>query len=136
MAKPSPTRFCRNNICITLAFGFVFFSLFAGVFFCMLKNPRALAQDYAKLATIALSYGDVVGAKAAAEQSLKQNPTARQGWEVMAKILLESGDSRGAQKAARIANALGHPAGAPNLLYAMPAELRLSFLAMSDKDIR
>lgn len=138
MAESSSAKLChlRMNMCITIAFGFVFFSLFAGVFFCMVKSPDTLSKNYNALAQVAIASGDLAGAKAALVQSLKIHPTSKTSWRLMEDILKQEGDLHGARKAAKIASALENPATANTPLYAMPAELRLSLLAMADKDMR
>jgi Tfp pilus assembly protein PilF len=136
MSAHSLNNIYRKNSVSKLAFGFAFFSLVLGVCFCMVKSPSSLSRHYMGLAAQSLQLGDAAAAQQAIEESLKYNPTSKDGWKILSQILQQNGDGVRARRAMEIAHVLENNKHLSNPVYAMPAELRLSFLAVTDRDIR
>jgi hypothetical protein len=64
-------------------------------------------------------------------EAVRLNPAAPQGWQMLSKLLRDNGQAQAAKQAMVIAARLQqNPDPAP--VYAMPAELRLSLLVLTD----
>lgn len=117
------------------AFAFAFLSCMLGLSFCFIKSPQAKSEAYLAAATQAWNEGRAQDAANAALESVRLNPASVKGWRILSNMLREKGQFEAAQQAKIIAMRLQHDPDASEPLYAMPAELRLSLLALSDTDI-
>lgn len=118
------------------AFSLAAFSCLLGLSFCLIKSPQARSEAYLAAAIQALDENHPQEAAAAALQAVTLNPSAPKGWHMLSQMLQQKGDTRAAQQARVIASRLQQNGSDSALLYAMPAELKLSLLALSDTDIR
>ena len=114
-----------------LAFSLALTSCFLGLVFCVVKSPQSRAEAYMALAAQAMTQSRPQEAAAAALEAVRLNPAAPQGWQLLSRLLRDNGQSQAAKQAMVIAARLQqNPDPAP--VYAMPAELRLSLLVLSD----
>ncbi len=125
--KRAKTRRTRT----VLAFSLALTSCFLGIVFCVVKSPQSRAEAYMALAAQAMTQSRPQEAAAAALEAVRLNPAAPQGWQLLSRLLRDNGQSQAAKQAMVIAARLQqNPDPAP--VYAMPAELRLSLLVLSD----
>jgi cytochrome c-type biogenesis protein CcmH/NrfG len=111
------------------AFTLAAFSCVFGLLFCLVKSPQARSEAYLAMAVEALAQSHTHEAAAAAFEAVRLNPAASEGWRILSKMLQENSQGHAAKQAMVIATRLQKNPGQQNPLYAMPAELRLSFLA-------
>lgn len=116
------------------AFALAAFSCAAGLGFCLMKSPQSLSEAYLAAAVQSLESGAVDQAVAQATNAVYMNPMSVDGWKILSKMLQQKGDVSGAAKALEIADRLQHNSASPAHSYALPAEFKLSFLAMGESD--
>lgn len=103
-----------------------------GVVFCVVKSPQARSEAYRGLATQAILDQRPEDAAAAAMEAVRLNPAAPEGWTLLSELLRRTGQDRAAQQALAIASRLQHNPQVLTPVYALPAELRLSLLALAE----
>ena len=121
-----------NPLVLKLCFALCFATCLLGVFFCMIKSPQYLGHVYMSMAIDAAQKNDLVLAEQAIKLSVRSNPMAYKSWQIMATIMEQRGDDLLAHQANFVASQLQSKLIDKNPVYAMPAELRLSFLALDD----
>lgn len=112
---------------ISLAFGLAIFAGVAGVARCFVESPQAKADAYLQM-SINAQYNDTDLALDAAMEAARHNPVSVQAWRQVSETLLQAGDETASRQALIIAKKLQHNPVDAAPIYAMPAELRLSFL--------
>lgn len=117
------------------AFAFAFLSCALGLSFCLIKSPQARSEAYLAASVQAWESGRVEEAASAAVQSVRLNPSSAEGWKILSEMLQQKGNLQAAQQARTIAMKLEHDPAVVEPIYAMPAELRLSLLALADTDL-
>lgn len=127
MTCESATR--RRNILTRAAFALAFVSIVAGSLLCMVKSPQARGASYVAAAADRLAKGDSATALDLAYEALRHDPASAQNWNFYAVLMEKNGRIHAAGRARRIALSLQHGVAKAEPLYAMPATLRLSFLA-------
>lgn len=118
----------------TTAFALAFVSCLFGLSLFLIKSPQAKSADYLVLSKQVLASDPDLAASAAWEAA-RLNPSSSEAWDVLSQSLQQKGDRSAAQKAKVIAMRLHKNPHDKTPLYAMPAELRLSFLASSNGDL-
>lgn len=119
----------------SLAFGLAMVAGVAGLFRCFVQSPQARAADYLSISAQAFSENPLAAASAAWEAA-RLNPSSAKAWDMLAVTLRRNGDEIAARQASRIAARLHQHDGMETFpIYAMPAELRLSFLAHTAGDL-
>lgn len=118
------------------AFAFAILSCVLGLAFCLVKSPQAKSEAYLAAAVDALEHNRSEEAATAALETVRLNPAAVEGWYILSRMLQQNGDYAAAMQAKTIALKLQHSPEAAEPLYAMPAEFRLSLLALADTDVR
>jgi Tfp pilus assembly protein PilF len=99
------------------------------------KSPQARSEAYLAAALDAHDQSRPSDAAAAAMEAVRLNPAAPQGWKILSKMLQQNGQETAARQANVIASKLQHNPADTGPLYAMPAELKLSFLAAAQTDM-
>jgi Tfp pilus assembly protein PilF len=119
----------------SLAFGLAMVAGVCGLLRCFVQSPQSRASDYLVISAQALPDNPLAAASAAWEAA-RLNPSSVKAWNMLAITLRRTGDEAAARQADRIAARLHMNDGViQNPIYAMPAELRLSFLAHSAGDL-
>lgn len=119
----------------SLAFALAITAGVCGLFRCFVQSPQARASDYLAISAQTLSENPLAAASAAWEAA-RINPSSAKAWDMLAVTLRHNGDETAARQAQRIAARLHLNDGTgPHPIYAMPAELRLSLLALSSGDM-
>lgn len=118
------------------AFALATLSCVLGLLFCLVKSPQARSEAYLSLAMESMAQSRPQEAAAAALEAVRLNPAAPQGWRLLSRMLQQNGQGHAARQAMVIASHLQQNPHSPTPLYAMPAELRLSLLALAETDIR
>ncbi len=118
------------------AFLLAAFSCVLGLSFCLLKSPQARGEAYLALAVEAMAENRFEEASAAALESVRLNPASPQGWQLISGMLQQKGDHEAAARARSIASKLQQNPRSMTPVYAMPAELKLSLLALPETEIR
>lgn len=118
------------------AFVFAVFSGLAGIGFTVIKSPQSRSDAYMALALESYEAQAYQAASVAAMEAVRLNPVSPEGWRLLSQALDQNGQSTASRKAAQIAARLQHNPNGPNPLYAMPAELKLSFLADAESGVR
>ena len=106
-----------------------------GLLFCLVKSPQAKSEAYLHMAVEAMAQSRPHEAAAAALEAVRLNPAAPQGWKLLSKMLQQNGQGHAAKQALVIASRLQQNPDHTAPLYAVPAELRLSLLALAETDI-
>lgn len=103
-----------------------------GLVFCMVKSPQARSEAYRGLAAQAMFERRIDDAAAAAMEAVRLNPAAPEGWTLLSELLRRNGQGHAAQQALAIASRLQNNPETIAPVYALPAELRLSLLALAE----
>lgn len=117
---------------IRLAFFMGALCCLAGLAFCLVQGPSSRASSYMDLAGQALADNRPHDAAASALMAVRYAPSNANGWQVLSQTLAQDGQKVAARQADRIARHLLQTPSADVPLYALPAELKLSLLAMDD----
>ncbi len=128
MTKSSDVR--RNSKVAFAALLLALFSCALGLFFCLAKSPQARGQAYLNLAVQALQENNETAAASAAFAAVSVDPANVKAWNILSSMLQQDGQMIASRQAAMIARKLQQNPGAADPVYAMPAELKLSLLAM------
>ncbi len=118
------------------AFALAALSCVLGLVFCLVKSPQARSEAYLSLAMEAMAQSRTPEAASAALEAVRLNPGAPDGWRLLSKMLQQNGQSHAARQALVIASHLQQNPDNASPLYAMPADLRLSLLALAETDVR
>ena len=117
------------------AFGLAVFSCLLGLSFCLLKSPQARSQAYLAAAVEAMDNNQPEQAAAAALQAVRLNPMLPEGWHLLSQMLQQKGDENAAAQARSIAARVQQNPRDSAPVYAMPAEFKLSLLALAETQI-
>lgn len=134
MSSGASTVPSKNTLALRLATGLCGVTLFFGVLFCLVASPKMMAEKYTHQAVMAIEAGEYDVARTAMLSALRYEPLSVPSWKILSRVLEQSGRVQEAKTANAV---IGHLTGAPmssDPLYAMPADLRLSFLAIADRD--
>lgn len=123
----------HSYILTSLAFGLAVFAGFAGVARCFIQSPQAKSEAYLQMSVNALQ-NDADLALLSAFEAARSNPASVRAWTHLAAVLRQTGDETSSRQAQVIAQKLQHDPAADVPVYAMPAELRLSFLMQDGKE--
>lgn len=118
------------------AFALAALSCVLGLSFCLIKSPQARSEAYLAAAMQAYDSNQPEQAAASALQAVRLNPSAAKGWHLLSRMLQQKGDAHAARQAMVIASRLQQNPAGPDPVYAVPAELKLSLLALSETDFR
>lgn len=118
------------------AFALASLSCVLGLLFCLVKSPQARSEAYLSLAVEALNQSRPQEAATAALEAVRLHPASPEGWRLLSKMLQQNGQNHAARQALVIASHLQQNPHAPSPLYAMPADLRLSLLALAETDVQ
>lgn len=120
------------HLLTTLAFVLAGVACFSGMVRCLVQSPQSRAADYLVISQESFADNPLYAASAAWEAA-RINPASVEAWQMLSLTLKKNGDEIAAQQAQKIAARLrsGEENAAP--LYAMPAELRLSLLALPEE---
>jgi Tfp pilus assembly protein PilF len=124
----------HSYLLTTLAFTLAIVAGAAGLARCFVQSPQSRAENYLTLSQQALP-GNPLYAASAAWEAARINPSSIQAWNMLALALHQNGDETASLQAQKIAARLQGGEGEIHPLYAMPAELRLSLLALSEGDL-
>ena len=117
------------------AFALAAFSCLLGLSFCLVKSPQSRSQAYITAAIEAMAARDDHQAATAALEAVRLDPMQPQGWQILSEMLQKRGDDNAAAQARVIAARVQqNPASIPPV-YAMPAEFKLSLLALAETKI-
>ena len=117
------------------AFAFAALACLLGLSFCLIKSPQSRAQLYVAAAVEAMQNSDDERAALAALEAVRLDPMQPQGWRILSEMLQKRGDRDAAAQARVIAARVQqNPASVPPV-YAMPAEFKLSLLALAETRI-
>ena len=117
------------------AFALAAFSCLLGLSFCLVKSPQSRADAYVAAAVNAMAAHEDNQAAQAALKAVRLDPMQPQGWQILSEMLHKRGDENAAAQARVIAARVQqNPATVPPV-YAMPAEFKLSLLALTDTQI-
>lgn len=132
----TPPRARHAYLMTSLAFGLAMTAGLFGLMRCFVHSPQARAADYLAISAKALSENPLAAASAAWEAA-RLDPSSAKAWDMLAITLKQNGDELAARQAMRIAARLHQNDGRMDAhpIYAMPAELRLSFLAHTAGDL-
>lgn len=132
--KPHGAAKHRHGTAI-FAFAFALFSCVAGLSFCLVKSPQARAQAYLATAIKAMETQENERAALAALEAVRLDPMQPHGWRILSEMLHRKGEESAAVQARVIADRVQqNPVSIPPV-YAMPAEFKLSLLALSETQI-
>jgi cytochrome c-type biogenesis protein CcmH/NrfG len=133
----SPTAQIRiNPLVFRGAFVMAFLCLLTGLAFCLLVPPHMMAAKHRAAGVAALSTARLADAESSLRLSLRKDPLSVEGWKILARILEQKGEVRNAQRALAVVAILEEGPAGVTPVYAMPAELKLSLLAMAASDVR
>ncbi len=118
------------------AFLLVAFSCVLGLSFCLIKSPQARSEAYLATAVQAMEHNQTEPAASAALEAVRLNPMAPQGWRILSRLLQQKGNQAAAKYAQSIASRLQQNPDSSDPVYAMPAEFKLSLLALGEPGIR
>lgn len=118
------------------AFLLVAFSCALGLSFCLIKSPQARSEAYLAAAVQAMEQNRIEPAASAALEAVRLNPMAPQGWQILSRLLQQKGNQPAAKYAQSIVSRLQQNPASSDPVYAMPAEFKLSLLALAEPDIR
>jgi len=133
---PSTAIKARRRRTAFCAFSLAALSCVLGLSLCLIKSPQSRSDAYLAMAYSAMEQGRGQEAAAVAIEAVRLYPASPKGWMFVSEMLRSRGDDIAARQAMAIAGKLQQNPAPSEPIYAMPAELRLSFLAMADKDIR
>lgn len=134
MVLNASTTPANNTLPLRLAACLCGATLLLGIVFCLVASPQTMAEKYTHQAVMAIEAGDYGLARTAMIAALRHDPLSVDSWKILSRVLEHSGRAQEAKTANAV---IGHLTGAPissDPLYAMPADLRLSFLAIADRD--
>lgn len=114
-----------------LAFALAGFSGLFGLGFILVKSPAVQSGRYLALAMDSYDHGAYADAAAAARAAVRLDPVTPANWLFLSRALQAGGQQSAAHRAQVIAMRLQHKDDLANPLYASPADLKLSFLAMT-----
>lgn len=117
------------------AFALAAFSCLLGLSFCLIKSPQSRAQAYVAAAVEAMAAHDHQQAAQAALEAVRLDPMQPQGWQILSEMLQKRGDENAAAQARLIVSRVQQNPAAIPPVYAMPAEFKLSLLALSETQI-
>lgn len=133
MAAPAlKTRMPKTAFC---AFFLAAFSCALGLVFCLVKSPQARAGAYIAAAADAMDQGQADLAAASALEAVRLDPMRAEGWQILSAMLQQKGDMAAAAQARTIAFRVQQNPDDAAPVYAMPAEFKLSLLALSETHI-
>jgi len=118
------------------AFFLAAFSCALGLSFCLIKSPQAKSEAYLAAAVTAMDQHQIAPAATAALEAVRLNPMAPQGWQILSRMLQQKGDLAAAKYAQSIAARLQQNPVGTDPVYAMPAEFKLSLLALAEPGIQ
>lgn len=114
-----------------LAFALAAMSGLFGLGFTLIKSPQAQSGRYLALAMESYEQGAYAESAVAARQAVRLDPVTPANWLFLSRALQAGGQESAAQRAQVIAIRLQHNGDPRNPFYAAPADLKLSFLAMT-----
>lgn len=115
-----------------IAFLFAVFSGLAGLGCILIKSPQSQSGQYLALALSAYDRSAYPESALAAAAAVRLDSVDPAGWLILAQALKSNGQQSAAQKAYVIATKLQQKPTPQNPLYASPADLKLSLLALQD----
>jgi len=118
------------------AFLLVAFSCALGLSFCLIKSPQARSEAYLAAALSAMDRHQTGTAASAALEGVRINPMTPEGWQILSRVLQQKGNQAAAKYAQSIAARLRQNPASIDPVYAMPAEFKLSLLALAESDTR
>ena len=118
------------------AFALAAFSCLLGLVFCLVKSPQSRAQAYVASAVEAMGAQNMEQAAQAALAAIHLDPMQPQGWQILSEMLQRRGDEAAAAQARMIALRVQQNPHVPPPVYAMPAEFKLSLLALAEAQIQ
>ncbi len=116
------------------AFFLAAFSCLLGLAFCLVKSPQARSDAYLATALAAEQNRQYEQAGIAAFEAVRLNPVSAEAWHVLAKMLQQNGDGAAAAKARSIAARVQQNPRNAAPVYALPAEFKLSLLALAEQE--
>lgn len=130
------TRHRSNHahLLTTLAFALAIIAGVSGAVRCLVQSPQSRAENYITLSQQALP-ADPLYAASVAWEAARINPSSQEAWTTLSMALHYNGDEMASIQARKIAARLQSGEENATPLYAMPAELRLSLLALSEGDL-
>lgn len=131
-AKPIKGRISHHRRTAFCAFALATFSCILGLSFCLLKSPQARSHAYLAAAVEAMDKSQPEQAAAAVLQAVRLNPMLPEGWHLLSKMLQQKGDDNAAAQARSIAARVQQNPRDASPVYAMPAEFKLSLLALAE----
>jgi cytochrome c-type biogenesis protein CcmH/NrfG len=131
-ATPTKGRPSRHRRTAFYAFALAAFSCVLGLSFCLLKSPQSRSQAYLAAAVEAMDNSRPEQAAAAALQAVRLNPMTPEGWHLLSQMLQQKGDEGAAAQARSIAARVQQNPRDAAPVYAMPAEFKLSLLALAE----
>ena len=123
------TRMPKTAFC---AFFLAAFSCALGLVFCLVKSPQARAGAYIAAAADAMDHGHADLAAASALEAVRLDPMRAQGWKILSVMLQQKGNVSAAAQARTIAFRVQQNPDDTAPIYAIPAEFKLSLLALSE----
>lgn len=117
------------------AFALAAFSCLLGLSFCLIKSPQSRADAYVVAAVTAMAAHNDIQAAQAALEAVRLDPMQLQGWQILSEMLHKRGDENAAAQARVIASRVQQNPAAVPPVYAMPAEFKLSLLALAETQI-
>lgn len=117
------------------AFALAAFSCLLGLSFCLIKSPQSRAQGYVAVAMEAMAAHNDMQAAQAALEAVRLDPMQPLGWQILSQMLQKRGDKNAAAQARTIAARVQQNPSATPPIYAMPAEFKLSLLALTETQI-
>lgn len=126
----------RGETRIRYAFLLAALSCALGLFFTLMKSPSARSDAYLATSIEYSQKSEPGRALTAAYKAVNLDPASLRAWQVLSRMLQESGQSYKARKAEQMALRLEKSGDNSLPVYAMPADFKLSLLAAEDTDIR
>lgn len=126
--------FSGRNAVVTCAFSLAILSCFLGLALCFVKSPQARSAEYLQISQQLLS-SDLSLAYTAAMEAVRLDPSSARAWEILSVTLQERGEETASRAAQNIVARLQQNPGEIVPIYAMPAELRLSFLTPTSEGL-
>lgn len=118
----------RRDPVAAFAFTLAALACVLGLFLCVVKSPQAKSAQY-RLIAQQMAGTDITLAAGAALEAVRLDPYRLQNWETLADMLQQQGAPAASAQAREIAAKLHNNPQDKSPVYAMPAALRLSFLA-------
>ena len=136
MPVSSTAQICIHPLVMKATFVMAFLCLMMGLAFCMMVSPHMTAAKHRAAGVTAFSSAQWDAAESALRISLRHDPLSADGWKILARVLEQKGDMRESQRALAVAAILEDGPSGVTPVYAMPAEFKLSLLAMAASDVR